>query len=329
MPIAPALIAAFIAIPMPATAMPTAAMTAAAMPATSMPAAATLAGPAQQPIDTTTATAPPAPVLDFGEELDRMTLPVTISGAGPYQFIVDTGSQRSVISRELAHLLKLQPGRIVKMTTMTGTSSAATVIIPMISVGAFGGSRIEAPALEAANLGAPGLLGIDTLQDRALSIDFDQRRMTVMPATRRTRTERAGPDEIIVHAKSMFGQLVVTDAYYGDVRVRVILDTGSSVTMGNLALKKRVRHGKMQPVGLMSVTGGMLQADYTQISQVKLGGIGFDNLPIAFADAAPFAHFGLEKKPALLLGMDALRMFRRVYIDFPNHELRLALPRHF
>lgn len=279
----------------------------------------------QEPIDTTTS--PPPPVLTFGEADDRMTLPVTIAGAGPYRFVVDTGAQRTVISRELAGVLNLLPGRTVRMTTMTGSSRTATVIIPLITVGAFGGSRIEAPALEQAHLGAPGLLGIDTLQDRALSIDFDQQRMTVLPAVRRTSRGRTGPDEIVVRAKSLYGQLVVTDAYYGSIRVRVILDTGTPITMGNMALKRRVQHGKMKSIGLMGVTGEMMQADYTQIGRVKLGSIGFDNLPVAFADAAPFARFGLANRPALLLGMDALRLFRRVDIDFPNRELRLALPR--
>ena len=294
---------------------------------TAPPAAPIVVPTAQAPIDTTTV--PPPPVLVFDDFDERMTLPVTISGAGPYRFIVDTGAQRTVISRELAGTLKLQPGPDVRMTTMTGSGNAATVIIPLITVGAFGGSRIEAPSLDAEHLGAPGLIGIDTLQESALAIDFDRKDMTVLPAVRRRTRERAGPDEIVVRARSMFGQLVVTDAFYGDIRVRVILDTGTPITLGNLALRRRVRTGAMQTIKLMSVTGQTMQAEYTQISKVKLGAIGFDNLPIAFADAAPFARFGLEDKPALLLGMDALRLFRRVFIDFPNRELRLALPRRF
>ena len=47
---------------------------------------------------------------------------------------------------------------------------------------------------------------------------------------------------------------------------------------------------------------------------------------MAFANAAPFEHFNLVKRPAMLLGMDALKMFKRVRIDFPNREVRLALP---
>lgn len=269
---------------------------------------------------------PPA-VIEFGETGDRMTLPVTIAGAGPFPFIVDTGAERTVISRELARRLGLAPGRTVRMTAMTGRSDVGTVVIPAIAVGALGGGRIEAPALDAAHLGAAGLLGLDTLQGRALTIDFDARRMTVAGVARRRRTVRAAPDEIVVTAKSVFGQLVVTEASYQGVRVRVILDTGSAVSVGNLALRARVRRQPTRPIEMMSVTGAMLTADYTQLSQVRVGGVTFENLPIAFADAAPFARFGMVGRPALLLGMDALRLFRRVDVDFANREVRFALPK--
>ena len=39
-----------------------------------------------------------------------MTVPVEIGGAGPYRFVVDTGAERTVISRELARELELEPG---------------------------------------------------------------------------------------------------------------------------------------------------------------------------------------------------------------------------
>jgi hypothetical protein len=39
------------------------------------------------------------------------------------------------------------------------------------------------------------------------------------------------------------------------------------------------------------------------------------------------SHGGLNDRPALLLGMDALRLFGRVRIDFANREVRLAQPK--
>ncbi|WBH15732.1 retropepsin-like aspartic protease [Sphingomonas radiodurans] len=265
----------------------------------------------------------------FGHNGARMTVPVQIAGAGPYEFIIDTGAQRTVISRELAGKLGLAGGRTVRLTGMTGTENVGTVIIPSISVSTLGGERIEAPALSAVHLGAPGMLGIDALQGHALAIDFDNQRMTVSPARRRGQTVRRAPDEIVIQAKSLFGQLVVTDARVNGQRVRVILDTGSAVTMGNMALRNRLaRRSKVVPISLISVTGGELTADYGSIKSIEIGSISINDMPIAFADVPPFRVFGLEKKPAIMLGMDTLKLFTRVQIDFANRELRLSLPRN-
>jgi hypothetical protein len=101
--------------------------------------------------------------------------------------------------------------------------------------------------------------------------------------------------------------------------------------MGNSALRRKLDAAdrkRDQPIELISVTGETLQAGYTSIGRVSLGSMAFENLPIAFADAAPFEKFGLSDRPAMMLGMDALRLFRRVDIDFANREVRLRLPRN-
>ncbi|PZO76399.1 MAG: hypothetical protein DI640_02250 [Sphingomonas taxi] len=275
----------------------------------------------------------PATLL-FGEDETRMTVPVTIAGAGPFPFVVDTGAQRTVISRELAAALGLAPGRTVRVTGMTGSDSIGTVVIPSLKVSVIGSAPIEAPAISAINLGARGLLGIDTLQDHAVTIDFDTKTMTVIPSRRRQHRERTGPDEIVIRARSLFGQLVVTDAYCNGIRIRVILDTGTSVSMANGALRRRVTRklgsaARSQPVSLTGVTGETVVADYTTIDRVSIGNLTLGDLPVAFTaiDAPPFRQFGLSERPAMLLGMDVLKLFRRVDIDFANREVRLALPR--
>jgi len=260
---------------------------------------------------------------------NQNSVPVTIGGAGPYRFIVDTGAQRTVISRELAGTLGLAPGPDVRLTAMTGAANVGTVVIPMISVSTIGSMRIEAPSLESRNLGAAGMLGIDTLQIITLSIDFDRQIMAVTPSAVRKRRVEGAPGDIVVHAKNLYGQLIVTDARYRGQRVRVILDTGSAITMGNLALQKRVarRNKNVHPVHLIGVTGESMEVNYTQIDQFDVAGATIANLPVAFADAEPFRHFGLTDRPALLLGMDVLRLFRLVRIDFPNREIRLSVRR--
>jgi len=267
----------------------------------------------------------------FGQDESRMTVPVSIAGTSPQKFVVDTGAQRTVISRELATVLRLAPGRIVRVTGMTGSDNVPTVIIPALRVGTIDSPAIEAPAIAAQNLGALGLLGIDTLQGRAVGIDFDTRTMTVSPAHRRDRHAPVERGEIVVRARSLFGQLVVTDAYCNGVQIRVIIDTGSSVSMGNAALRRKLlrRPVRSQLIALTGVTGQTVMADYSTIDRVMIGTLTITSLPIALTavDAPPFRQFGLAERPAILLGMDALMLFRRVDIDFANREVRLALPR--
>ena len=268
----------------------------------------------------------PNDAIGLGNEQGRMTVPVSIGANGPYRFIVDTGAERSVVSNELAGILNLAVGRSVRVTTMAGQSVLNTFLLPALRVSLVKPDTIEAPAVSAANLGAPGMLGLDALKGHAVSIDFDRNVMEVRPSKKR-RTS-AGPDDIVIRAKNMYGQLIVTDATYRGRRISVVIDTGSPVTIGNLALLKRVRTEKsLGQIGLLAVTGQWLHADYRVIDSLEIARVGFHSVPIAFADALPFKRFGLIDTPALMLGMDVLKLFRRVQIDFANREIRLTLPK--
>lgn len=269
-------------------------------------------------------------VIALGSDIPgRLTVPVTIAGEGPFPFTIDTGAERSVISNELAALLKLGRGKPVRVTSITGSGSVATVVIPALRVGPVEVQRIEAPSFRGYNLGAPGLLGLDLLAGHAIRIDFETAQMRLIGASARPRGFGNNPDEIVIRARNQFRQLVVTDAYFRGKRIRVILDTGTAVSLGNLAMQRLVGEQR-EPAGaitLTSVTGAKLEADYAVVKDVTVGGVVFQTLPVAFNDAAPFAAFGLRNRPALLLGMDALRQFRRVDIDFANREVRVSLPR--
>lgn len=270
-------------------------------------------------------------LLALGQLDKRLTVPVVVGDRGPYNFIIDTGAERTVVSRELAGSLRLSAGNPVSLTSMTGSSMVNTVVVPDLSIKSIGALHtVIAPSLEARDLGAVGLLGIDTLSKHKVSIDFEAGTMTVRPSERRDRNRILRRGEIIVTAKSLFGQLIVTDAYYENTRIQVVLDTGSQVTLGNSALRKRVGH-KMKsaiPIQLTSVTGEKATADYTGVPHIRVGRLAFGTMPIAFADVAPFERFGLTKRPALLLGMDALRSFAKVDIDFPNRQVRFEMPRN-
>jgi hypothetical protein len=110
----------------------------------------------------------------------------------------------------------------------------------------------------------------------------------------------------------------------------VIVDTGSQVTVGNNILRRRLerrrRLGTLRPIELLSVTGGRLDAEYGTARRIQIGEAMIRNLPIAFADVHPFRQLRLDDRPALLLGMDALRLFDRVSFDFARHQVRFLVP---
>ena len=278
-------------------------------------------------------TAQEAPVVEedgtvLGYDQDRwqrMTVPVSIQGQGPYNFIVDTGAERTAIAEELARDLQLGPGKRARLHSITEVSNIETVLIDELEVGGKSVRRINAPALLRRNIGAEGILGVDSLQSHRVSFDFARQQMTVTRATR--REERWSPDTIVITAKSRFGHLVLVDASVEGEKVWVILDTGAQTTIANGTLRRKLERKRKlrqtRPIEMLSVTGGRLIADATVVSRIRLGGIDISDMPVAFADVQPFRKLDLMDRPAILLGMDALRLFERVSVDFTNRKVRL------
>src|SRR4051812_12608011 len=106
------------------------------------------------PAGTTKPASAPVDILGFGELTDRVTVQVQVDGKGPYAFIVDTGAERSVVSRELADKLGLDPGVRARLFDFTGASMVNTVKVLSLSSGTLSTAALEAPSLEAENLGA-------------------------------------------------------------------------------------------------------------------------------------------------------------------------------
>lgn len=259
-------------------------------------------------------------------ETDRMLAQVTIGGAGPYPFIVDTAAERTVISRQLANDLGLAPAGRARLLSMTSSREAGMVRVPDISFAPGQSRTLQAFALNGRHVGASGVLGIDALRGQRVVLDFEAGEMRVGPAPR--NAERFGPDDIVVRARSRYGQLVLIDSSAEGVDVDVVVDSGLQVSLGNEALRRLLvsRRNRFEQIELLSITGESFSADYTRVDTLRIGGVAITGMPIAFADAYFFTRMRLTRRPALMLGMDTLRMFRRVAVDFPNRRAHFVLP---
>ena len=263
------------------------------------------------------------------DEGQRMTVDVSVVGQGPYRFLVDTGSERTVISRQLASQLRLGGGQRTLLHSVIGARNVATVDIPSLRVSTKTLSVDDAPALEAANIGADGMLGIDTLRAHRVLFDFKAGTMAITPSARLSRP--ASDDEIVVRAKTRQGRLIFTEAKLDGQPVTVIIDTGSQITIGNIALGDAMARRRAQivpePLTIQSVTGDTLLARVAMLKRLEIGpGVGLQNVAVAFADAHIFRQMRLNKKPALLLGMNAMRAFDRISIDFAAKKVHFVVP---
>jgi len=258
----------------------------------------------------------------------RMTVPVRLGGRGPYRFLVDTGADRTAVSTAVAAQLGLSDGPMATLHSITGTSEVRTANVPRLELGPDRVRSVEAPLLDAVNMGADGILGVDSLTSQRVMFDFKTRIISIVPSAQRIVRDEVGT--IVVRGKLRRGHLIVTTATANGVPMTVVLDTGSEITLGNAALRARLegrrKLGLAERVEMTSVTGQKLVGDAFQLREVKIGDVILKDLVIMFSDAAIFRTLDLERKPTVLLGMNAMRAFDKVSIDFARKQLRMVIP---
>jgi predicted aspartyl protease len=268
--------------------------------------------------------------IRFRNDDDRLTVPVRLSGSGPYQFLVDTGADRSAVSRDIVDRLKLQALNGAELHSLTGVSNVATARVQNIALTRDPEPEIEAAVLEARNMGADGIVGSDLLSGQRVQFDFTNRTMSIVPSY--APDPAAEANSIIIRAKRKNGRLIVTDAVAGGQSVTMVLDTGAEISMGNEVLHRRLLSRGLvdtqHDIELNSVTGGTIKGDYMVVPELETGGVTLQNVPVVFVNAHTFKQLKLEQKPALLLGMNAIRAFKKVSIDFANRRFRVVLPEH-
>ena len=262
-----------------------------------------------------------------GED-DRLTVPVRLSGSGPYRFLVDTGADRTAVSRDVARQLGLAQGEKAAIHTVSGISTVSTATVPELQLTNKPVKITDAPLLDSVNMGADGIIGVDALRSQSVLFDFDKGMLSIVPSTVAEFSDE--PDVIVIQASRKNGRLIVTDAVANGHKLTVVVDTGAQLSMGNLALRDQLLGRGLvdenKKVALESVTGDLIDGDYMFIRKLEIGGVTLTNLAIVFTEAHTFKELKLDDKPALLLGMNAMRAFKKVSIDFANHKFRVVLP---
>lgn len=261
---------------------------------------------------------------------DRMTVEVHIGGHGPYRFVVDTGAQNTIISTRVAGDLGLVPGPQVRVLSMGAAEHVATSRLESLEIGQHRFRDLVVPLLDAGHIGADGIVGTDSLQGRRVVMDFEQNRMIIGDPKAPTSKSASQNDstsgyDITVHAKRRSGRLVMADAVIDGVRTAVVIDTGSTTTIGNLALQRAIQNRLWGTVTLKTATGDSVSAKVGLVDKLEMGRLAITNVLVAFTGGSVFTELGLDDKPAIFLGMREIRGFERIAIDFTKRSVQFAM----
>jgi predicted aspartyl protease len=255
---------------------------------------------------------------------ERMTVPVRIGAKSTFHFVIDTGSQTTIMARSIAEQLALPPSRRARIIGIGGTETADTAMVDEIGLGRRSFHGVEVVLFEHRDIGADGIVGIDSLQRQRVLLDFNKRQFTVGDV--RSQGGNRGFD-IVVTARRRLGQLIMTNAVIDGVRADIIIDTGATTSIGNRALQQALnRRQTREQITLISVTGQTVTADLGYPRKLSVGDFDITNLLVAYVDTPVFDVLGLTRRPALLLGMRELRLFKRVAIDFAANRIYFDLP---
>jgi predicted aspartyl protease len=223
-----------------------------------------VAGPATTPFD----------LLDDGS----IVVAVTIGGTGPYRFVVDTGSSRTLISTRLWKTLRLPVLAKTRMVTPAGEDEAYVVRLGGLAMPGRSEVTVAAAVVKADRYAAgqevDGLIGQDVLAAAIYTIDYEQREIVWHSAQ-----DVLGGVRLPIDVRDR-RVLVQLPQYPGDPRpLSLIPDSGSDSLVLFAHARQKVRLTPLE-VGVLTGVSGSRLVHRVQLDDLVVGQARLEN-PLA------------------------------------------------
>jgi predicted aspartyl protease len=270
------------------------------------------------------------PIAAATDAASHLTVAVRIDGKGPYHFVVDTGADRTILATEVADELGLFRGEKVMLEGVVRAVLTETVAIRTMSFGSITCRHLVVPTLSRTLLQADGYLGLDFLDGHRVTFDFKNHTLQVSEPRPRSSASWARENEARISASGSGGHLQALDCVVDGVPATAFIDSGAEVSAANAPLlaalaRRNPSFGEMGTIRLIDITGGEIVGKVAMVKKIRFSGLTFIDCPLVIADFLVFDVWGLRHRPALLIGMNLLRQFAQVSIDYGLKELRFDL----
>ena len=245
---------------------------------------------------------------------------IHINGQGPFRFIIDTGANRSVLSQALAAQLGLAPSGEGVVHSIDSEATAMLVNVESLSFGDLQLSRGDTPVLDGPMLADEhGLLGVDGMAGRLLHIDFTKHCVEIYESPAQMPMQ----GWLRVPARMRFGTMLTVEGEIRGVKVNVLIDTGSDISLANERFRDALRgvaarsveyhNGHAFTFGLPIVLEQSVWVPTLRLGRTFAGGV-----TAYIGDFHIFDMLGLQDEPTLLIGMDVLASAREMAIDYEH-----------
>lgn len=235
---------------------------------------------------------------------------VTINDVERFDFLLDTGTNSTAVTPEVAQKLKLRPRDRIELITVAGKQIVPRAFLQTVALGSFAAQETEVlitdlPAIQAIDKNIRGVLGQNFLSQFNYLLDFEKRRI-VFDADGELENRLRGKQISIETRES---QLFVI-ASVKQKKLRLALDSGASniILFGGITRQLEFAQNQFSLAEVSTNTGNGA-AKTTRLDFLRIGDETFYDLPaILVAD---------KDENRAEDGLLPLRLFRAVYF---NHQ---------
>ncbi len=248
----------------------------------------------------------------------HVTVPITIGGKGPFDFVIDSGAETTAVYARFAHEQNLPVAESgEKLVGQTGAADVPVAALANVRLDGFVTPAISAAVLPDRGDGIPlaGIVGLDVLGDKMVTFDFRQRQVSLRAAGGYDRTGG-------IAAQRMLGGLLAIPVMVNGARGLAVVDTGARETRINRRFADAAGLVSKEGQGgrIFGATNVAIDMAAAATRTVSFAGLTLRDRAIRVVDLPVFAQFGIADQPAMLLGADYLAG-QRLVIDFPAERL--------
>jgi len=259
------------------------------------------------------------PIVNFKlHEGYVIVIPVTVNGAGPYEFLLDTGTNTTLVSVEFARSLRLRPVDRIELVTVAGSQIVPRAWLQSVSVGEKSATDVEAlfSDLREARAVKPeicGVLGQNFLSQFNYLINYRERRIEFEDEDEMEKSLRGARLPIEWNE----GRALITPD--GKARLRLVLDSGTPAMIlfnaGARAAGLNWEPGDQRQFRLNS-SAGVRIARQRRLRGFRVGGAEFQDLLVTQCEAKDGCEGRAED------GLLPTSLFQRVYF---NHRKNFVM----